>query len=243
LTRRLSGNRVVVTRAIESAAALSRLLVAEGADVIEVPLITTGPSSDPTALTDSLGTIGEGDVVALTSVHAARALLDHGPAGPAVDVVVVAVGPATAAILEASAWKAAIVPSVHTGRALAEAIGAPSGSGRVVYPAAATPGPDLAESLSTMGWTVDHIEAYRTRYVVPPVDSIAQAAAADAITFTSGSTVRAWLEVAGEFTTPAVVTIGPSTTATALEFDLVVAAEADRQTLSGLVEAVCGVMS
>jgi len=176
-------------------------------------------------------------------VHAARALLDHGPGLPATDVVVAAVGPVTAAVLEQSAWKVAIVPSVHTGRALAEAIGSPSGSGRVVYPAAASPGPDLARSLSAVGWTVDHIEAYQTHHVVPSVASITQAAAADVITFTSGSTVRAWLAVVGGLATPAVVTMGPSTTAVALQLGLEVAAEADHQTLAGLLQAVRGVRS
>jgi len=231
-----------VTRAADSAANLVRLLLADGAEVVEVPLIATEPPRDPAALTKSLRGIGRGDVIAVTSVHAALALLDSGPDRPPNGVVVAAVGPTTAEILEASVWRAAIVPSVHTGRALAEAIGAPRGSGRVVYPAAASPGPDLAESLSSMGWTVDHIVAYRTRHVAPTPSSVAQATAADVITFTSGSTVRAWHEVAGELGTPAVVTIGPSTTATALELGLAVAAEAARQTLPGLVAAVAGVV-
>jgi len=239
----LSGIKVVVTRAADSAAALTRLLVAQGADVIEVPLIKTTPPSDQAALATSLQAIGEGDIVAVTSVPAARALLDHAPSSPARGVVVAAVGPATAEVLDGSRWRASIVPSVHTGRALAEEIGAPRGSGRVVYPAAVAPGPDFAESLAEMGWTVDHIEAYRTRHVVPPGAMITNAATADVITFTSGSTVQAWVAVVGDLGTPTVVSIGPSTTATAIGVGLDVAAEAEQQTLSGLVSAVFGVVS
>jgi uroporphyrinogen-III synthase len=69
--------------------------------------------------------------------------------------------------------------------------------------------------------------------------ALAEAAKADAITFTSSSTVTNYLEVAGlDAVPPVVVCIGPVTAATARDAGLSVDVVADEHTIDGLVQAV-----
>jgi uroporphyrinogen-III synthase len=63
--------------------------------------------------------------------------------------------------------------------------------------------------------------------------------AADAITFTSASTVRGYLDVAGEAAVPeVVVSIGPVTSEAARAAGVPVSVEADPHTVDGVVAAV-----
>ncbi len=89
------------------------------------------------------------------------------------------------------------------------------------------------------GWVVDVVEAYRTRPVVPPSDVLADAATADAIAFTSASSVTAYVEAVGATRTPPVVVcIGPVTAEAAQRCGLAVAATAATSTLDGVVDAL-----
>jgi uroporphyrinogen-III synthase len=97
----------------------------------------------------------------------------------------------------------------------------------------------LADGLRAKGWYVDVVEAYRTVPGRPSTHALAAAREADAITFTSSSTVTGYLEVAGaDAVPPVVVSIGPITSATAKEHGLDVAIEADPSTVDGLVAAL-----
>jgi uroporphyrinogen-III synthase/uroporphyrinogen III methyltransferase/synthase len=86
---------------------------------------------------------------------------------------------------------------------------------------------------------VDAVEAYRTVPARPSAEALAAAAKADAIAFTSSSTVTAWIDAAGPASTPPVVAcIGPVTAATAAEHGLAVTVVASEHTVAGLVDAV-----
>ena len=101
----------------------------------------------------------------------------------------------------------------------------------------------LAAGLAAAGWEVDVAEAYRTEPAEPGRAALAAVTAADAVTFTSSSTVTGFLSVAGrDAVPPTVVSIGPVTSATAREHGLAVAAEADPHTIDGLVAALVGVL-
>src|SRR5439155_1481292 len=72
----------------------------------------------------------------------------------------------------------------------------------------------LPDGLGEKGWTVDVVEAYRADTVVPDHRLLEAARAADAITFTSSSTVTNYLAAAGADTVPPLVAcIGPITAA------------------------------
>ena len=95
------------------------------------------------------------------------------------------------------------------------------------------------DGLGAKGWRVTVVEAYRTRPAEPVPAALAEAGKADAITFTSSSTVTSFLQVAGlDAVPPIVVCIGPVTAATAREAGLAVDAVATEHTIEGLVQAL-----
>jgi uroporphyrinogen-III synthase len=97
----------------------------------------------------------------------------------------------------------------------------------------------LAEGLRAAGWVVDTVVAYRAMPASPPPEVLDAARRADAIAFTSGSTVTGYLAAAGaDAVPPVVICIGPVTAAAAMEGGLTVTRTADPHTLDGLVEAL-----
>jgi uroporphyrinogen-III synthase len=80
--------------------------------------------------------------------------------------------------------------------------------------------------------------------VAPPPELLQAAADADAIAFTSGSSVDGYVRAAGVGAIPpVVVTIGPVTSAAVVGHGLAVEAEADPHSLAGLVEATVAALS
>ena len=233
---------VAVTRAAESGDGLHTNLTQLGANVVSVPVIASAvPEDGGLALAAACHALGPGDTVAVTSVNGARALLPV--PGPPAGVSVVAVGPATADVLDATPWRVETVASRHTALDLAQQLGQPRGSGRVLYVAAAEPRSGFTEALVTAGWLVEQVMAYRTVLVEPEAGAIAAACACDAIVFTSGSTVRGWLGAAPASATPLVVSMGPSTSAVAREHGLSVDREATEQTIAGLTSTIVDLLS
>jgi uroporphyrinogen III methyltransferase/synthase len=100
----------------------------------------------------------------------------------------------------------------------------------------------LPEALRERGAEVDVLELYET--VAEPLapELLAAARAADAITFTSSSTVRFFLEAAGGPSaldpTTKLVSIGPVTSATLREHGLEPHVEAEQHDIDGLVAAL-----
>jgi uroporphyrinogen III methyltransferase/synthase len=240
--RPLSGKSVAITRASESGNELQATLTDLGADVVSIPIIATGAPPDAgAALVAACNGLTVGDTVAVTSVNGAKAL--QRVPGPPVAVRVVAVGPATAEVLDETPWAVDLVATKHTAIDLARELGSPHGSGRLLYVAAAEPRPGFSDTLIAAGWTVQHVTAYRTVLVRPEAAAIEAACATDAIVFTSGSTVRGWLSAAAISVTPLVVSMGPSTSAVARELGLKVDSEASDQTIQGLAAAVVEALS
>ncbi len=245
--RPLAGCTVVVTRAAEQAGGLVGALTAAGAAVVEVPVIATAPPPDDgAALAAALARLGPPDWVAVTSANGAAAVARAGlPPG----VRVAAVGPATAAALRAEGIEPALVPATALAEALAVALGpaasgpaasGPAASGTTIVLAQAEAArPVLAERLAAAGWRVVPVVAYRTVPVVPAPELRVAAGAADAITFTSGSTVDAYVAAAGPAgVPPVVVAIGPVTADAARARGLSVTAVAEPHTTEGLVAAL-----
>jgi uroporphyrinogen-III synthase len=88
---------------------------------------------------------------------------------------------------------------------------------------------------------VEAVVAYRTLAVGNrlPEAALDEAAGADVVTFTSPSTVRAYLDAAGDRRVPPVVAcIGPVTAEAARRAGLRVTVVADEQGAAGLVRAV-----
>ena len=246
--RPLFGRRVVVTRARESASALSRILQDLGARVVEVPTIRIDPPADGGAGLDGAAddlVRGVYDWLVFTSANAVEALLGRvADSRRLAGVSIAAVGEATAAAV----GRYRVVPDLLPPPGRQEASGLvdvfPAGTGRVLFPRAAEGRDTLVAGLSARGWRVELVEAYRTARAEVGADAVEELAGADAICFSSSSTVSGFLVSCGPAALPPVVVcIGPVTAATARSAGLTVSAVAERSSVEGLAEAVVGALT
>jgi uroporphyrinogen III methyltransferase/synthase len=241
--RPLFGSRVVVTRTRDQASTLSAALRAQGASPIEVPVIDVGePADGGAALQAAAAGAAAYDWVVLTSPNGAarfaaclRDARDLGSARVAV------IGPGTAAVLARHHIVADLVPERFVAESLLDALPDPDpqGSGRVLLARAAVARDVLPDGLRARGWVVDVVDAYETRPVDPSADQRAAIEGADAITFTSASTVTNFVEAFGLASVPPVVAcIGPVTASAASELGIDPQVVAADHTIDGLVAAL-----
>jgi uroporphyrinogen-III synthase len=227
---------VVITRAAQQAGGLRDRLETAGYDVLEVPVIATAdPADGGTALTVALSRLPSYDWVVVTSPSGAgRVAAALAACPPERRPQVAVVGPGTAS---AVGVPVGLVASTSIGEGLVADF--PTGTGTVLLAQAEAARTVVAEGLAAKGWTVDTVVAYRTVPARPPAIVLDQARQADAIVFTSGSTVRHFVDAAGIAAVPAVVvTIGPATSAVAAEVGVTVTVVASEHTLDGVVEAL-----
>ncbi len=245
--RPLFGRTVVVTRARTQASGLVARLRELGAEVVEAPAIQIAdPGDGGVALRSAVGRIGSFDWVVFTSPNGVRRTFAHLPDTRALGGVrVAAIGPGTADALA----RVRVVPDLVPDRFVAEGLldvfpSPPAEGGRVLLARAEVARGVLPEGLRAAGWDVEVAPAYRTVAVEVDDDVRARIAAADAVTFTSSSTVTNLLAaVDAPSLSAAVVSIGPITSATAREHGLTVTAEATEHTIDGLVAALLATLS
>lgn len=118
---------------------------------------------------------------------------------------------------------------------------------RVLLPRADIATDTLSEGLVELGWEVDDVTAYRTVRAAPPPAPVREAikgGAFDAVVFTSSSTVRNLIGIAGK-PPPAtlVACIGPATARTAEDHGLRVDVIAPEPTVEHLVDALADLAS
>ena len=237
--RPLRGLGVVVTRAAAQAEELARPLRRLGARVVELPTIRIEPPADGgAALAAALADPARYDWLVITSVNGARAVLDRLPdARRLAGVRLAAIGPATAAVLEAAHLPPDLVPPRYVAESLLDAF--PAGGGRVLVARAAVARDVLPEGLRRAGWEVDVVEAYRTVAGRPSPAALDAAGAADVVCFTAPSTFERFLALAGaERLAPAVACIGPVTAAAVQAAGIEPAVVAAVHTVPGLVDAL-----
>ncbi|HEV3264768.1 MAG TPA: uroporphyrinogen-III synthase [Acidimicrobiales bacterium] len=247
----LAGRTVVATRSQAQTSVLVDRLAALGATVVELPVIAIEDAADRgAALAEAAGRLVAGDYawVAFTSANAVSRFLAalEGRAVPA-HVQWAAVGSATARRLAEGGFAPTLVPQEALSDALAEAFpsaGAPGAASMVLFPRAETVRGALVAGLEAKGWKVDDVVAYRTVAGHPDPESTAAARQADAVAFTSSSTVERTVALLGvEGVPPVVVSIGPVTSASVRAEGLQVAAEAVDSNIEGLVDAVVRALS
>jgi len=113
---------------------------------------------------------------------------------------------------------------------------------RVLLPRADIATETLAAGLRERGWEVDDVTAYRTVRAAPPAAQIREAIKAggfEAVCFTSSSTVRNLVGIAGKPHARTVVAcLGPKTAETAREFGLRVDVQPETPEIGAMVEAL-----
>ncbi|HEY5183587.1 MAG TPA: uroporphyrinogen-III synthase [Actinomycetes bacterium] len=253
-TKPLFGWRVLVPRTKEQAGVLSDRLRAFGAVPEEVPTISVEPPRTPQQMDRAIQGLVSGRYlwVAFTSVNAVRAVREkfeeYGlDARAFAGVKVAAVGGQTAAALQAFGVQPDLVPT-----------GDQSAHGlledwppfdpdldpidRVFLPRADIATETLAEGLVSLGWEIDDVTAYRTVRAAPPAAEIREAIKGggfDAVVFTSSSTVRNLVGIAGKPHARTVIAcIGPATAKTAEEHGLRVDVLAGQPAMDTLATAL-----
>lgn len=235
-TKPLFGWRVLVPRTKEQAGALSEQLRRYGAVPVEVPTISVEPPRTPQQMDRAIQGLvtGRYQWVAFTSANAVKAVREkfeeYGlDARAMAGLKVAAVGDATAAALIAFGVKPELVPTGEQSTAGLLAEWQPYDAevdpiDRVFLPRADIATESLVAGLQALGWEVDDVTAYRTVRAAPPPAETREAIKTggfDAVLFTSSSTVRNLVGIAGKpHACTVVACIGPQTAQTAGEHGL-----------------------
>jgi uroporphyrinogen III methyltransferase/synthase len=253
-TKPLFGWRVLVPRTKEQADEVCDLLLARGAVPEQVPTIAVEPPRTPQQMERAVKGLvtGRYQWVGFTSVNAVRAIREkfeeYGlDARAFAGVKVAAVGEQTARALRAFGIMPDLVPEgEQSADGLADAWPAYDDVldpiNRVLLPRADIATEGLLTRLTELGWEAEDVTAYRTVRAAPPPAPIREAIKGggfDAVLFTSSSTVRNLIGIAGKpHAVTVIAVIGPQTAKTAAEFGLRVDVVAAKPSVSALVEAL-----
>ena len=253
-SRPLYGWRVLVPRTKEQAGVMSERLRGHGAIPKEVPTIAVEPPRTPAQMERAIKGLvtGRYEWIIFTSTNAVRAVREKFEefgldARAFAGVKIACVGEATAAAIRGFGISPELLPS---GEQSSEGLLADfppyddvlDPIDRILLPRADIATETLAEGLRERGWEIDDVTAYRTVRAAPPPAEIREAIKGggfDAVCFTSSSTVRNLVGIAGKPHARTVVAcIGPQTAATAREFGLRVDVQPDIAQVTALVDAL-----
>jgi uroporphyrinogen III methyltransferase / synthase len=252
--RPLFGERVVVTRARDQAAALPGALSELGAEVLEVPTIRTEAPLNRTALVEALSGLGSYDWLVFTSANGVtcffeyffKAFRDVRDIG---GVRIAAVGPVTAAHLAELHLQVDLMPEKFEAAAVVKAFMKRESLDnlKICLLRAEQGTPELPRLLEENGAIVDDVPVYRT---VSEPEASAEAAeslhseGAGWLTFTSGSTVEHFhqrfdlLELMRRHPRMGIASIGPETSRVLRQLGAEPTVEAEPHTMAGLVDAI-----
>lgn len=245
----LYGRKIVVTRADLQSGELSEVLRELGADAIELPVIEIAPAQDPGPLDRAIEQLPGYDWLIFTSANGVRffqARLDRSARDlRSLKARICVIGPATRHAVQRLHLKVDLMPEEYVAESLLKAFATVPVSGqRILLPRAAVARDLIPEELRKLGAHVDVVEAYRT--IVP--EEAGRAAGEifggvrkpDWVTFTSSSTVKNLVAVAGReaLAGVSIASIGPVTSETTRSHGLTVRAEARQFTIKGLVDAI-----
>jgi uroporphyrinogen III methyltransferase / synthase len=253
-TKPLFGWRVLVPRTKEQAASLTTRLRGYGAVPDEVPTISVEPPRNPQQMDKAVRGLVEGryEWIAFTSVNAVKAVREkfeeYGLDARAFSgLKIAAVGDKTAEAIAAWGLRADLVPSGEQSAAGLLAEWPPYDDvldpiNRVFLPRADIATETLVAGLIDLGWECDDVTAYRTVRATPPPAPTRDAIKTgrfDAVVFTSSSTVRNLVGIAGKpHPSTVIAVIGPATAKTAEEHGLRVDVMAPKPDVEVLVDAL-----
>jgi len=253
-TKPLFGWNVLIPRTREQAGATIERLSSYGANADVVPTISVEPPRTPQQMERAVKGLvtGRYEWIGFTSVNAVRAVREKFDefgldARAFAGLKIAAVGGVTAQALRDWGIVPDLVPAEDQSAAglLAEwpefdPVLDPIN--RVFLPRADIATDTLVAGLVDMGWEVDDVTAYRTVRAAPPAAAVRDAiksGAFDAVLFTSSSTVRNLVGIAGKpHHSTLVAVIGPATAKTAKEHGLRVDVMAAEPSSDALVDAL-----
>ncbi|MBA8827160.1 uroporphyrinogen III methyltransferase/synthase [Saccharopolyspora lacisalsi] len=253
-SRSLYGWKVLVPRTKEQAGSMSERLWSHGAVSHEVPTISVEPPRSPAQMERAVKGLVDGRYqwVVFTSTNAVRAVWEKfhefGLDARAFSGVKIAcVGESTADKVRSFGITPELLPSGDQSSAGLLEDFPPHDDvldpvARVLLPRADIATETLSAGLSERGWEVDDVTAYRTvRAAPPPAETreMIKSGGFDAVCFTSSSTVRNLVGIAGKPHARTLVScIGPNTAETAKEFGLRVDVQPEVAQVPALVDSL-----
>jgi uroporphyrinogen III methyltransferase/synthase len=254
--RPLFGRRIVVTRSREQAGELMEMLEERGAEAIPAPTIRVLPPEDASGLQQACAEAGSFDWIVFTSANAVdyfmKCLLACCDVRDLKGVRICTVGPSTSSRLSKYGIRIDLTPIESRTEALVEAMKTAGNlrGARILLPRSDLARELLADELREAGAQVVEVDAYRT--VLASADGEGEHDVyrmlldrqIDAVTFTSASTVRNFVEILGRdqavdlLRTTVVASIGPVTAEAAQQLDIRTSVMPDRYTIPDLVDAL-----
>lgn len=256
--RPLSGKQILLTRPRQNISKLAAILREQGAHVIEMPSIETKairPNPNFVRAVKDFGERAGEEWMIFTSPIGVRTFFEllkaehldirtmfADPMKRQVDIKIAAIGKSTAKELQAYGLIADLVPDTFCAKALGESIEktAAQDSAATIFRAAAG-SEELLPPLQRSMKAVDDVPLYETGYFLHPelkeqISSCLLGGEIDAVTFTSASTVKGFVNTLGEldYSKVKAVCIGEQTALEAKRYkmDITISKEATMESLS-----------
>jgi uroporphyrinogen III methyltransferase/synthase len=252
--RPLFGRRIVVTRAREQAGDLLVMLEDLGAETVALPTIRIAPVEDLSEIDTACDTADTFDWIVFTSVngvdHFMRRFLERRDVRDLKGVRICAVGSETAASVTRYGMRVELTPSEYRAEAIVAALSDHESvpGRRFLLPRAQIARELLADELRKAGAEVAEVTAYRTlagsEAGGQDVYRMLLDRRIDAVTFTSASTVRNFVQMLGDdqaadlLRSTTVASIGPVTAEAAQQLGIATTVMPERYTTVALVEAL-----
>ena len=250
----LKGRRIIVSRAREQAGSLSQLLQERGADVLEIPFIEIHPPKSYEAMDLAIQGLMNYDWLILTSVNGVASFFARlqklgKDETHLLHLKIAAIGPATRKAIEKHGLPVDVMPKEYVAEAVVEELKNDVAGQKILLARAKVARDVIPNELRQLGAKVHVIEAYETVLPESSREALVTALSGDhkpfAITFTSSSTVKNFLDLIGEERAHSslldgvkLASIGPVTSQTLRELGLRVDVEAKEYTIPGLVDAL-----
>ncbi|MEL4175470.1 uroporphyrinogen-III synthase [Corynebacterium bovis] len=253
--RALYGWTVLVPRAKNQAGPMSARLAAHGAIPMEVPTISVEPPRSPAQMERAVKGLVDGRYhwIVFTSVNAVKAVWDKFTefgldARALAGVRVAAVGTKTAQAVRDLGITPELLPKDNARNASGLVDVFPPYDpdldlvDRVLLPRADIATDVLVDGLLALGWEVEDVVAYRTVRAAPPspeIRDMIKTGGFDAVCFTSSSTVKNLVGIAGKPHARTIIAcIGPMAAQTAREHGLRVDVMPEQAGVPELVDAL-----
>jgi len=242
--KKLSGVKVVVTRARDQATNLADQLESLGAEIIEFPCIEIHSTVRPLEFDPT-----EFDWIIFTSANAVWCLYEKMEMLKQPfdfrKVSLCAVGPATSRALKDLGLDVNLIPEVYTAEGIVDELSDVDGTS-ILIPHGNIARPFLADALKKKGAKVTALEVYETRCPAPNpslADDVLNQMP-NWVTLTSGSTARHFVELMGSeritelMAHAQIASIGPLTSEEAKKAGLQISVQPDQHDVEGLVTAI-----
>jgi uroporphyrinogen III methyltransferase/synthase len=245
--RPLCGARVLVTRPRDQAGKLVDLLEEQGAEVLLHPAIEIDAPDDWGPVDRVLARLAEFDWIAFSSANGVawffRRLLETGRDARALGrLKLAAIGPGTADALADFQLRTDLVPDSFRAESLAEALSRQAAGRRVLLARASRGREIVADQLRDAGACVEQIVVYHSTDVPQPdarIAALLSEGAIDWVTVTSSAIAHSLVRLFGDaLRRSRLASLSPVTSETLSTLGFPPAAEADRYTMSGLVESI-----